>query len=298
MPSLKDLKNRQRSILATKKITSAMKMIAAAKLKKAQAQAYAARPYTELMAEMLGNLLARVQDPTQLPTLLVGRKTNHAHMVVLTTSNRGLSGGFNSSLVRMAEAHIQSLQMKDQEVKIYCIGRKGKEQLARRYQPFIIQTVDALDKPRFHDAFRIAKELLDLFENQAFDECSLIYNKFISALTQKPTLTSLIPFKIEQDNPAHQKITKGPQILNSPYEYEPTASTVLNQLLPRNLAVQIYHTLLENTASEQGARMSAMDTATRNANDMLKTLNLTYNRTRQAYITKELIEIISGAETL
>lgn len=298
MPNLKDLKNRQRSILATKKITSAMKMIAASKLKKAQTQAYAARPYTELMAEMLGNLLSRVQDPTQLPPLLVGRKTTHTHMVVLTTSNRGLSGGFNSSLVRMAEAHIQSLHLKNQTVKIYCIGRKGKEQLARQYQPFIVQTVDALDKPRFYDAFRIAKELLDLFENQAFDECSLIYNKFISALTQKPTLTSLIPFRIGQDNPAQQRIMRESQTSNSPYDYEPTTSTVLNQLLPRNLAVQIYHTLLENTASEQGARMSAMDTATRNANDMLKTINLTYNRTRQAYITKELIEIISGAEIL
>ncbi|AIL13018.1 ATP synthase F0F1 subunit gamma [Candidatus Paracaedimonas acanthamoebae] len=298
MPSLKDLKNRQRSILATKKITSAMKMIAAAKLKKAQAQAYAARPYTELMAEMLGDFLARVQDPAQLPAFLVGREPSRSHMLIVTTSNRGLSGGFNSSLIRMAEAQINKLQTKDQEVKIYCIGRKGKEQLARRYHPLIIQTVDALDKPRFHDASRIAKELFSLFENQEFDSCSIIYNKFVSALTQKTTSTSLIPFKIEQDNPAQQRIDKNSQTPKSSYEYEPSEPEVLNQLLPRNLAVQIYHTLLENAASEQGARMSAMDTATRNANDMLKTINLTYNRTRQAYITKELIEIISGAETL
>ncbi len=298
MPSLKDLKDRQRSIVATKKITSAMKIIAAAKLKKAQTQAYAARPYTELMATMLEDLLARIQDPTQLPVSFIGRTPARSHMIILTTSNRGLSGSFNSSLVRMAETHIKKLQAKNQDVKIYCIGRKGKEQLSRCYHPLIIQTVDALDKPRFYDASNIAKELFSLFENQEFDACSIIYNKFISALEQKVTLTSLIPFKLEHDNPAQQRIDKAPQALKSPYEYEPGESEVLDQLLFRNLAVQIYHTLLENVASEQGARMSAMDTATRNANDMLKTINLTYNRTRQAYITKELIEIISGAETL
>ncbi len=294
MPNLKELKNRKRSILATKKITSAMKMIAAAKLKKAQAQAYAARPYTELMSEMLSSLLARVQDPKQLPALLVGQNSSHSHMLVLVTSNRGLSGGFNSSLVRLAEKHINELQKDGKEVKIYCIGRKGKEQLARRYQPFIVQTVEAFDKPRFYDASRIAQELLSSFEEQAFDTCSIIYNKFISALTQKTTLSSLIPFKIEQEHNSQPAA----MVQKAPYTYEPNEAEVLTQLLSKNFSVQIYHTLLENTASEQGARMSAMDTATNNANDMLRKLDLTYNQTRQAYITKELIEIISGAEAL
>ncbi len=294
MPNLKELKNRKRSTLATKKITSAMKMIAAAKLKKAQAQAYAARPYTELMSEMLISLLARIQNPAQLPALLVGQNSSHSHMLVLVTSNRGLSGGFNSSLVRLAESHINELQKDGKGVKIYCIGRKGKEQLARRYQSLIVQTVEALDKPRFYYASKIAQELLSLFEKQEFDTCSIIYNKFISALTQKTTLSSLIPFKIERDNTSQSSTT----VQKAPYAYEPNETEVFTQLLSKNLAVQIYHTLLENAASEQGARMSAMDTATNNANDMLRKINLTYNQTRQAYITKELIEIISGAEAL
>jgi F-type H+-transporting ATPase subunit gamma len=298
MPSLKDLKNRQRSIRATKKITSAMKMIAAAKLKKAQAQAYAARPYTDLMAEILRDLLARVQDPTQLPALLVGRESSRVHMLILATSNRGLSGSFNSSLIRMAETEIKKLQTTGHEVKLYCIGRKGKEQLSRCYHPLIVQTVDALDKPRFYDASRVAKELFSQFENQEFDACSIIYNKFVSALAQKVTLSSLIPFKVDSTNPTNQQIDTDFHDSKSPYEYEPSEPAVLNRLLPRNLAAQIYHALLENAASEHGARMSAMDIATRNADDMLKTINLTYNRTRQAYITKELIEIISGAEIL
>lgn len=298
MPNLKDLKNRQRSIRATKKITSAMKMIAAAKLKKAQAQAYAARPYTDLMAEILRNLLARVQDPTQLPALLVGRESSRVHMLILITSNRGLSGSFNSSLTRMAETEIKKLQTTGHEVKLYCIGRKGKELLPRCYHPLIVQTVDALDRPRFYDASRVAKELFSQFENQEFDACSIIYNKFVSALAQKVTLSSLIPFKVGPVNLPNQQIDIGSQDSTSPYDYEPSEPTVLNRLLPRNLAIQIYHALLENAASEHGARMSAMDMATRNADDMLKTINLTYNRTRQAYITKELIEIISGAEIL
>lgn len=294
MPNLKDLKNRKRSVLATKKITSAMKMIAAAKLKKAQAQAYAARPYIELMTDLLQNLLHRVQDPSQLPDLLMGRTPTRSHMIVLATSNRGLSGSFNSTLIRLAEAHIQKLLDESKDVKIYCIGHKGKEHLARRFQSLIIQNVDALDKPRFYDASRVSHELLTLFKNHAFDTCSIIYNKFISALTQKATLSSLIPFNIEQKF----NISSNPQTQNIPYKYEPGETEVLADLLPRNFSVQIYHALLENAASEQGARMSAMDTATRNANDMLKKINLTYNRTRQAYITKELIEIISGAEAL
>ena len=294
MPNLKELKNRKRSILATKKITSAMKMIAAAKLKKAQAQAYAARPYIELMSKMLSSLLARVQDPKQLPALLVGQNSSHSHMLVLVTSNRGLSGGFNSSLVRLAEKHINELQKDGKEVKIYCIGRKGKEQLARRYQPLFFHIVEALGKPRFYAASRIAHELLRLFEEQAFDTCSIIYNKFISALSQKTTLSSLIPFKIEQEHNSQPSTI----VQRAPYTYEPNEAEVLTQLLSKNFSVQIYHTLLENTASEQGARMSAMDTATNNANDMLRKIDLTYNQTRQACITKELIEISSGAEAL
>lgn len=294
MPNLKDLKSRKRSVLATKKITSAMKMIAAAKLKKSQAQAYAARPYIELMTNLLQNLLHRVQDPNQLPDLLRGRTPNRSHMIVLATSNRGLSGSFNSTLIRLAETNIQKLLDEGKDVKIYCIGHKGKEHLARRFQSLIIQNVDALDKPRFYDASRIAQELLTLFKNQAFDTCSIIYNKFISALTQKATSSALIPFNIEQN----LNVSSNLQTQSIPYKYEPGEAEVLADLIPRNFSVQIYHALLENAASEQGARMSAMDTATRNADDMLKKINLTYNRTRQAYITKELIEIISGAEAL
>jgi len=289
MPSLKDLKIRINSVKNTQKITSAMKMVAAAKLRRAQEQAEAGRPYAERMERMLGSLAATMAGREGAPPLLVGNGRDQTHLVVVMTSDRGLCGGFNGSIVRGARRFIRELEAAGKTVKILCVGRKGRDQLRRDYGRLIVETIDEIGKRRvgYAAAVEIAERIMTMFEADEFDVCTVFYNKFKSAMTQIVTQAQLIPFASAAAGDA-----------GTFYEYEPDEQEILAELLPRNLGVQIYRALLENAASEQGARMTAMDNATRNAGDMINKLTINYNRSRQAYITKELIEIISGAEAL
>lgn len=298
MANLKDIRNRRKSVQATKKITSAMKMIAAAKLRKAQEQAQAARPYAQFMGQMLGDLLARQEQLKSVPKLLAGSGRDDHHLILVMTSNRGLCGSFNSSVVREARQVMRRLTTEKKTFSIYCVGRKAYEQLRFDYGDKIINHKLAATKPSFQDADAIAVDVIERFERGDFDHCTLIYNRFITALTQKVTNHCLIPFTYIADElpQSDDKVTRNSG--TSIYEYEPSQEAVLSQLLPKNIKIQIFRALLESAASEHSARMAAMDSATRNADDMIKRLNLTYNRTRQAHITKELIEIISGADAL
>jgi F-type H+-transporting ATPase subunit gamma len=293
MPSLKTFRVRIASVKSTQKITAAMKMVAAAKFRRAQEQALAARPYAERMGRMLGSL-AGAMAGAEGPRLLSGTGSDKVHLVVVATSDRGLCGAFNSSIVRGARHFIRQLLAEGKTVKILCVGRKGRDQLRRDYGKLIVETMEEIGRRRlaFTDAQRVADRILALFEAGEFDVCSLFYNRFRSAISQIVTKQQLIPFPVEVS--AAPAAADGGAI----YEFEPDEQEILEDLLPRNVAVQIYRALLENAASEQGARMTAMDNATRNAGDMIKRLTLQYNRTRQASITKELIEIISGAEAL
>ena len=291
MPSLKDLRNRINSVRATRKITSAMKMVAAAKLRRAQERAEEARPYAERMDAVLTNLARAARDSHTAPKLLRGTGSEQVHLLVVATAERGLCGGFNSSIVRLAKQHIQELIGQGREVKILTVGRKGREQLRREYGKMFVGHVDlsGVRQVGFQNAREIAAEVLKRFDEGEFDVATLFYNRFKTVLTQIPTAQRLIPAAVpEEEAPA--------VALN--YEYEPDEDELLAELLPQNLAVQIYRGLLENAASEQGARMTAMDNATRNAGEMIDRLTILYNRSRQAAITKELIEIISGAEAL
>jgi F-type H+-transporting ATPase subunit gamma len=292
MPSLKDLKIRINSVRSTQKITSAMKMVAAAKLRRAQEQAEAARPYAERMERVLSSLAAGMVGREGASPLLAGRGRDQVHMVVVMTSDRGLCGGFNSSIVRGARRLIRDLMSQGKQVKIFCVGRKGRDQLRRDFGQQIVATLEDIGRPRlnFETAQGIAQRLAAMYEAGEFDVCTLIYNRFKSVITQIVTIQQLIPFAPPEGG--------GSEADRPYYEYEPDEDEILAQLLPRNLAMQVYRALLENAASEQGARMSAMDSATRNAGDMINRLTINYNRTRQAYITKELIEIISGAEAV
>ena len=292
MPSLKDLKVRINSVKSTQKITSAMKMVAAAKLRRAQEQAEAARPYAERMDRMLGSLASAMAGRENAPPLLVGTGRDQTHLIVVMTSDRGLCGGFNSSIVRGARRTIRELMTAGKTVKIICVGRKGRDQLKRDFGKLITESFDDVGRQRlsYADAERIALRITALYEAGEFDVCTIFYNKFKSAMTQFLTAQQLIPF-----------VGTGAATPGSGdvfYEYEPEEQEILAELLPRNLGVQVFRALLENAASEQGARMTAMDNATRNAGDMINKLTINYNRSRQAYITKELIEIISGAEAL
>jgi F-type H+-transporting ATPase subunit gamma len=292
MPSLKDLKVRINSVKSTQKITSAMKMVAAAKLRRAQEQAEASRPYAERMDRMLGSLASAMAGRENAPALLVGTGKDQTHLIVVMTSDRGLCGGFNSSIVRGARRTIRELLTAGKTVKIICVGRKGRDQLKRDFGKLITESFDDVGRQRlsYADAERIALRITALYEAGEFDVCTIFYNKFKSAMTQFLTAQQLIPF-----------VGAGGAAPGSGdvfYEYEPEEQEILAELLPRNLGVQIFRALLENAASEQGARMTAMDNATRNAGDMINKLTINYNRSRQAYITKELIEIISGAEAL
>jgi F-type H+-transporting ATPase subunit gamma len=290
MPSLKDLKIRINSVKSTQKITSAMKMVAAAKLRRAQERAEAGRPYAERMERMLGSLATAMAGREGAPVLLVGNGRDQVHLVVVMTSDRGLCGGFNASIVRGARRFIRELDAAGKEIKILCVGRKGRDQLRRDYGRRIVATVEEIGKRRagYAAAVEIAERVGAMFEAGEFDVCTVFYNKFKSAMTQIVTQAQLIPFVA----------AGGSEGEGVPYEYEPDEQEILAELLPRNLAVQFYRALLENAASEEGARMTAMDSATRNAGDMINKLTINYNRSRQAYITKELIEIISGAEAL
>ena len=298
MASLKDLRVRISSVTSTQKITAAMKMVAAAKLRRAQEAAEAARPYADRMERMLTAIATSMVDHPGAPELLVGTGRDAVHLVVVATGDRGLCGGFNSSIVRDARRLITQLQSEGKEVKLLTIGRKARDQLRRQYAGSILESYQEMDKPSldYVKAAAVARRIAELFEVGEFDVCTMIYNRFQSAMSQVLTRQQLVPFEIGAEAPAAEE--DGGDAGRAAYEAEPSEEEILAALLPRNLAVQIFRALLENYASEQGARMTAMDSATRNAGEMIDDLTLTYNRTRQAAITKELIEIISGAEAI
>ena len=301
MLSLKDLRMRIKSVKSTQKITAAMKMVAAAKLRRAQEQAEAARPYSERMERMLKSLAAGIPAGAGGPALLAGTGKDDTHLLVVMTSDRGLCGGFNTSIVREARAVIRRLQADGKTVKLLCVGRKGRAVLRREFASLIVGNIEDIGRKSlsFSDAEQISHRVLEMFSAGEFDVCTVVYNHFRSVINQIVTTQQLVPFAVESDTNAEENsdaAAAGSQ--RGVYEFEPDEQEILEFLLPRNLAVQIFHSLLENAASEHGARMSAMDNATRNAGDMIDGLTLTYNRTRQAFITRELIEIISGAEAL
>jgi F-type H+-transporting ATPase subunit gamma len=291
MASLKDLRNRITSVKATQKITKAMQMVAAAKLRRAQMAAEAARPYSERMSQVLGNLATGVGTSASAPRLLAGTGADQTHLLLVCTAERGLCGAFNSSIARLARDKANALKAQGKTVKIICVGKKGYDILRRQFERDIIEFIDLREVKQigFTNADAVAKNVLARFAGGEFDVCWLFFSRFRSVIAQIPTTQRLIPAEIPEATGAAPA---------APYDYEPGEGEILETLLPRNVAVQIFRALLENGASEQGARMSAMDSATRNAGDMIKKQTIKYNRTRQAMITKELIEIISGAEAL
>jgi F-type H+-transporting ATPase subunit gamma len=294
MPSLKDLRTRINSVRATRKITSAMKLVAGSKLRRAQENAEAARPFAARMAAMLANLAAAVQGQGEAPPLLAGTGRDEVHLIVVATADRGLCGAFNSSIVRATRRRIQELKEQGKSVKLICVGRKGRDMLRREYGDLIVEFLDGIAGKRriaFADAERVAQKILALYEAGGFDVAAIVFNRFKSAMSQVVTVRQLVPVEPPEAGGAVEG-------LQAVYEFEPGEEQILAELLPRNLAVQIYGALLENAASEQGARMVAMDNATRNAGEMIDRLTLRYNRQRQANITKELIEIVSGAEAV
>lgn len=299
MATLKSLKLRIASVKSTQKITKAMKMVAASKLRRAQEAAEAARPYAERMAGILASLAAGQNGAENAPRLLVGTGSDQVHLLVVATAERGLCGAFNSSIVKLARRKIEELTGQGKTVKILCVGKKGRDQLRRDHASKIVDTVDmsAVKRLGFTDAQAIADRVLAMFEAGEFDVAHVFFNNFKSVISQVPTAQQLIPAMVA-GNASGDAAAAGPDLGGAIYEYEPDEETILEQLLPRNLSVQVYRALLENAASEQGARMSAMDNATRNAGEMIKKLTTVYNRSRQAQITKELIEIISGAEAV
>ncbi|MBL6934772.1 MAG: F0F1 ATP synthase subunit gamma [Alphaproteobacteria bacterium] len=300
MSTLKELRTRITSVKSTRKITSAMKMVAAAKLRRAQEQAEAARPYAERMERMLGSLAASLKGSDGAPPLLAGSGDDKTHLVVVASSDRGLCGGFNVNIVRSARQLITQLSAEGKNVKVLCVGRKGNDQLKREYKSHIVDTIIDVGKPRleFTQANTIGHRISTMFAEGEFDVCTLIYAKFQSAITQEVTRMQIVPFAIPETKEEEEEEEEAKGGIPAIYEFEPDEEEILADLLPRNLSVQIYRALLENAASEQGARMTAMDNATRNASDMIDDLTIFYNRTRQGVITKELIEIISGAEAL
>jgi len=293
MASLKDMRVRIASTKATQKITKAMQMVAASKLRRAQNAAEAARPYAEKMDAVISNIATSVAGSPGAPVLLAGTGRDQVHLLLVCTGERGLSGAFNSSIVRLARERALALMNQGKEVKFFCVGRKGFEQLRRTFEKQIVENVElrSVRQLGFVNAEDIAKKVIARFEAGEFDVCSLFYSRFKSVIAQVPTTQQIIPLVVE----AQVANNAGPV---TAYEYEPEEDEILTRLLPRNLAVQIFRALLENNASFYGAQMSAMDNATRNAGDMIRKQTLIYNRTRQAMITKELIEIISGAEAL
>jgi F-type H+-transporting ATPase subunit gamma len=292
MASLKDLRNRIASVKATRKITKAMQMVAAAKLRRAQEAAVAARPYSERMAIVLSNLASAMEGQEGAPRLLAGTGDDKVHLLVVATAERGLCGGFNSSIVKIAREHADRLRREGKTVKLMTVGKKGNDSLKRLYGQYIVNAVDfrGTKAVHFDHADGVANKILSMFEAGEFDVCTLFFSEFKSVISQKPTALRLIPASFDA--------SKSPDLGGAIYDAEPEEAAILADLLPRNIAVQVFRALLENAASEQGARMSAMDNATRNAGDMINKLSIKYNRQRQAQITKELIEIISGAEAL
>jgi len=293
MPSLKDLKNRIASVKATQKITKAMKMVAAAKLRRAQEAAEAARPYSKRMGAVLANIAQAEGGGADAPALMTGTGRDQVHLIVVATAERGLCGGFNSQIARAARDHIRKLLAEGKTVKIICVGKKGFDILRREFASLIIERIDLREvkKIGYVNAEEIGRKVIALFENGEFDVATLFYSEFKSVISQIPTALQLIPASAPS-------VVAADTGASAVYDYEPDPGAILGDLIPRNLTVQIFRALLENVAGEMGAKMSAMDNATRNAGDMINRLTLSYNRQRQAQITKELIEIISGAEAL
>jgi F-type H+-transporting ATPase subunit gamma len=292
MASLKDMRVRIASTKATQKITKAMQMVAASKLRRAQSAAEAARPFAEKMDAVISNIATAAAGSPNAPALLAGTGKDQVHLLLVCTGERGLCGAFNSSIVRLARERALALMNEGKEVRFFCVGRKGYEQLRRLFEKQIVEHVDlrAVRQLGFVNAEDIANKVIARFEAGEFDVCTLFYSRFKSVIAQVPTAQQIIPLVVEAPDPKAGPATS--------YEYEPEEDEILTRLLPRNLAVQVFRALLENNASFYGAQMSAMDNATRNAGDMIRKQTLIYNRTRQAMITKELIEIISGAEAL
>jgi F-type H+-transporting ATPase subunit gamma len=294
MPSLDDLKKRIGSVKSTQKITKAMKMVAAAKLRRAQESAESSRPYSDTMNEVIGSISNKVVSTSPERNLLTGTGDDQVQLLILFTSERGLCGGFNSSITKMMREKIEDLQKLNKTVKIICIGKKGYDILKRKYNDLIIDVIDmkAIKSVSYQDAKDISQKIIKMYFDNEFDTCSIFYNKFKSVIDQIPTHQKILPIENEKNNDLELNSS------TSMLDFEPGESEILEELLPLNFAVQIFKALLESAASEQGARMSAMDNASRNASDMIDKLTLFYNRSRQAVITKELIEIISGAEAV
>ena len=295
MPSLKNLRIRINSVKQTRKITSAMKLVAASKLRRAQDAAVAARPYAERLERMVASLAQAMAGRPDGNPLLVGTGSDKVHLIVLATADRGLCGGFNSSIVRATRRRIAAELKDGKTVKLFTVGRKGREQISRDYGSLIVEHVQGIGRrgPKYDEAAKVAERLAVLHAEGAFDTCTIVYNRFKSVISQVVTFQRLIPFA------ASDAEAGGAEAKDLPiYDFQPEEQDIVSELLPLNLAVQVFRALLENAASEQGARMSAMDNATRNAGDVIDKLTLNYNRTRQAQITKELIEIVSGAEAL
>jgi len=291
MASLDDLKKRITSVKSTQKITKAMKMVAAAKLKRAQESAEKGRPYSEKMNNIILNLSSGISDKENAPKLLSGTGKDQIHLCVVITSDRGLCGGFNSNIIKKAKNYFEKISQDGKEIKIITVGSKGNDQLKRLYGDKIIENISFKNSKNvnYFDAEKVSKSIINNFEKNQFDVCTIFYNQFKNVITQIPQAQQIIPLKPEKNDN---------NILQDNYEFEPDEDEILNNLLPKNIATQIFKAMLENSASEQGARMSAMDNATRNAGEMVDKLTIEYNRSRQAAITKELIEIISGAESL
>ena len=291
MASLDDLRKRIVSVKSTQKITKAMKMVAAAKLRKAQESAERGRPFSEKMQNIILNLTESISDPANAPKLLVGTGKEQVHLCVVMTSDKGLCGGFNSNICRLAKNYFSKILKDGKNLKIVTIGSKGHDQLKREYGKFIIKKLSFKDRKKisFNEADEVGKIILDLFEKNQFDKCILFYNNFKNVITQIPQAQQIIPTEKKKDSKTKNETF---------YEFEPDEDEILEDLLPKNISTQVFKAFLENSASEQGSRMTAMDNATRNAGDLVKSLTIVYNRSRQAAITKELIEIISGAESL
>ena len=302
MPNLKDLRIRITSVKSTQKITSAMKMVAASKLRRAQAAAEEARPYADLMERMLATLTVSLPTLEGAPPLLAGTGSEDVHLIVAVTADRGLCGGFNNNVAREVRQRVQTLQNEGKTVKLLCVGRKGRDALKREYGSIIVDTLEYVTRTGadFEAAGGIAGRLIEMFEAGEFDVCTVVFNTFKSVISQQVTPQRLIPFPMPEaaDEDADGANAAEKDALKALYIMEPSEEEILAEILPRNLSVQMFRALLESYASEQGARMTAMDNATRNAGEMIDDLTLTYNRTRQADITRELIEIISGAEAL
>jgi len=291
MPSLDDLRKRIVSVKSTQKITKAMKMVAAAKLRKAQDSAEKGRPYSEKMQNIILNLTESISDPQNAPKLLIGTGKDQIHLCVIMTSDRGLCGGFNSNICRLAKKYFEKILKERKNLKIITVGSKGHDQLKREYGKYIIKKLSFKNKKKisFVEADEVGKIILDLFEEDEFDKCVLFFNNFKNVMTQIPEAQQIIPTEVKKDYKKNEEIF---------YEFEPDEDEILEDLLPKNISTQVFKAFLENSASEQGSRMTAMDSATRNAGDLVNKLTINYNRSRQAVITKELIEIISGAESL